>query len=143
MSGDKFQLSALRTRDASQSDVSLLTSLGANFLFLSAGGATNEKTQATPDSIPSACRPNFRNIGGGQRVLAAIPTHTPEATWKSALTNEFGPCVTVLPMPRKDITVVCETEGIAVATLHDHIAQMKPEIEEIAARVHSRQDIQW
>ncbi len=143
LSGDKFQLSALRTRDASQSDVSLLTSLGANFLFLSAGGATNEKTQATPDSIPSACRPNFRNIGGGQRVLAAIPTHTPEATWKSALTNEFGPCVTVLPMPRKDITVVCETEGIAVATLHDHIAQMKPEIEEIAARVHSRQDIQW
>lgn len=143
LSGDKFQLSSLRMREASASDVSMLTSLGANFLFLSAGGAAAEKTQATPDSFPAASRPVLRNVGGGQRVLAALPALTPEGTWKSALVNEFGQCVSIVPMERRDITVVCETEGIAVSTVLESISQLKPEIEEIANRVHSRQDIQW
>lgn len=143
LSGEKFQLSTLRSRDASASDVASLTSLGANFLFLSAGGAASENSPRTPDSFPAASRPNLRNVGGGQRVLAALPVHTPEGTWKSALVNEFGQCVTIVPMQRRDITVVCETEGISVTSVLEAISQLKPEIDEISNRVHSRQDIQW
>ncbi len=147
VSQGRFRLSVLQHQEVSASDTSTLTREAANFLMqtfdrsasrskVSAGGAA-------PTSFPGNTRPLLRNVGGGQRVLAAIPEGISPETWLAQLQNEFGQCVSVVSMNREDICVICETEGIAVSSVINSLSHLKPKVMELAGRLHSRQDIPW
>lgn len=142
----RFRLSQLLQRDASPADAAILSSEAANFLFKSVGKsstpAADDPSGIQPEFTASA-RPFLRNVGGGQRVLAAIPEQIPAEPWKSRLQEEFGACVSVCQMNRTDISVICEVEGIAVSAVVDTLSNLKPKVVELASRVHSRQDIPW
>jgi hypothetical protein len=84
-----------------------------------------------------------RNVGGGQRVLVALPEQIPGESWKQRIQAEFGPCVSLCSMGRPDITLLCEVEGVAISDLIDNLSHLKPKVVELAGRVHSRQDIHW
>ena len=142
----RFELSALLQRDPRTSDLQVLNSEAASFLFQSMGpqaAGLPEIGLQTTVAFPSTARPLLRNVGGGQRVLAAIPEQIPGEPWKQRIQSEFGPCVSVCPMNRSDITVLCEVEGVAISALIDSLSHLKPKVVELAGRLHSRQDIHW
>ncbi len=142
----RFELSALLQRDPRTSDLQVLNSEAASFLFQSMGPQSAGLPEIGPQTtvaFPATARPQLRNVGGGQRVLAAIPEQIPGEPWKQRIQTEFGPCVSVCPMNRSDITVLCEVEGIAISALIESLSHLKPKVVELAGRLHSRQDIHW
>ena len=142
----RFELSALLQRDPRTSDLQVLTAEAASFLFQSLGpqsAGLPEPEPHTTAAFPATARPLLRNVGGGQRVLAAIPEQVPGEPWKQRIQTEFGPCVSVCPMNRSDIVVLCEVEGVAISALIDSLSHLKPKVVELAGRVHSRQDVHW
>jgi serine/threonine protein kinase len=146
LTSHQLRLSDFCLRDFGTSEITLLKSLAANFLF----SGVNHSGLALPafnaggtESFPASAKPFLRNVGGGQRVLAAIPEMAPLDHWKNTLQKHFGTCVSLCPMPGTDINVVCETEGISISAVLNTLSQHKPRITEMAARVHSRQDIPW
>ncbi len=146
LSSSRFKLSGLLGRDPKPTDASLVTSEAANFLFKSMGASPLQNTVESTDassSFPASARPFLRNVGGGQRVLAAVPSQINADHWKSEMQKEFGQCVSVCPMDRNDISVVCEIEGISITTMLESMSKLKPKVVELAGRVHSRQDIPW
>jgi len=147
MTQGRFRLSQLQHQDARLSDASTLTSDAANFLLMSAGHCASRPQEAadagSSATFPGNARPLLRNVGGGQRVLAAIPDGISPETWLAQLQNEFGQCVSVVSMNREDICVFCETEGIGISTVIDSLSHLKPTVVELAGRLHSRQDIPW
>ncbi len=142
----RFELSALLQRDPRTSDLQVLNSEAASFLFQSMGpqsAGLPEIGPQTTTAFPTTARPLLRNVGGGQRVLAAIPEQIPGEPWKQRIQSEFGPCVSLCPMNRSDITVLCEVEGVAISALIDSLSHLKPKVVELAGRLHCRQDIHW
>ena len=142
----RFKLSAFLHRDAKPSDAAILTTETTNFLFRSFGATSEQTVPLTPSTtsaFPASARPFLRHVGGGQRVLAAIPEQLPTESWKAQIQNEFGPCVSVCPMNRKDISVLCEVEGITIPSIIEKLSALKPKVVELAGRVHSRQDVPW
>lgn len=142
----RFELSTLLQRDPEASDLQVLNSEAANFLFNSIGPASEVLPGIGPHAdveIPDSARPFVRNVGGGQRVLVTLPEQIPGESWKQRIQAEFGPCVSLCSMGRPDITLLCEVEGIAISDLIDNLSHLKPKVVELAGRVHSRQDIHW
>jgi serine/threonine protein kinase len=143
----RFKLSSLLQHDIRPADGQLLSGEATNFMFQSLGKSTTAAPEVAPvmttSAFPASARPFLRNVGGGQRVLAAVPEIVASEPWKAQLQNEFGPCVSVCPMQRTDISVLCETEGITTATIVDILSNLKPKVVELSGRVHSRQDIPW
>ena len=146
LTSHQLRLSDFCLRDFGTSEITLLKSLAANFLFAEVSHSGQARPAATVggmESFPASAKPFLRNVGGGQRVLAAIPEMAPLDHWRNTLQKHFGPCVSLCPMPGSDINVVCETEGISISAVLNTLSQHKPRITEMAARVHSRQDIPW
>lgn len=146
LKSSRFKLSALVNKELRPSDAALLSSEAANFLFRSFGKPQEPDVTpavATTDAFPASARPFIRNVGGGQRVVAVLPEQIPGEPWKVQIQREFGACVSVCPMNRKDISVVCEVEGIAISSVVDVLSNLKPRVVELAGRVHSRQDVPW
>ena len=147
VSQGRFRLSLLQHQDVRPTDTSTLTSDAANFLLLTVSHGASLSAETSDRSVSSAfpgnSRPLLRNVGGGQRVVAVVPEGMAPETWLAQLQNEFGHCVSVVPMKRQDICVFCETEGIAISTAMDSLSHLKPKIVELAGRLHSRQDIPW
>ena len=142
----RLELSALLQRDPRPSDLQVLNSEAASFLFQSMGPQSAGLPDLAPQTtvaFPATARPLLRNVGGGQRVLAAIPEQIPGEPWKQRIQTEFGPCVSLCPMSRTDITVLCEVEGVAISAVMDSLSHLKPKVVELAGRLHSRQDIHW
>ena len=76
----RFELSALLQRDPRTSDFQVLNSEAASFLFQSMGPQSAVLPETGPETtvaFPATARPSLRNVGGGQRVLAAIPEQIP------------------------------------------------------------------
>lgn len=143
----RFRLSGLQHQDPRPSDISALTSDAVNFLLHAVGAAHGRaalpETPVDATSFPANVRPILRNVSGGQRVMVVAPDGMPLDAWVAQLTAEFGPCVSVTTMPRHDISVFCEVEGIEISAVVDSLSHLKPRVCELAQRVHSRQDIQW
>jgi hypothetical protein len=142
----RFELSVLLQRDPRPSDLQVLNAEAASFLFQSMGPQSAGLPDLAPQTtvaFPATARPLLRNVGGGQRVLAALPEQIPGEPWKQRIQAEFGPCVSLCPMSRTDITVLCEVEGVAISALIDSLSHLKPKVVELAGRLHSRQDIHW
>ncbi len=142
----RFKLSQLSQRDVRPADATMLSSEAANFLFQSLDKSSSglpDPSVVTTSAFPASARPFLRNVGGGQRVLASLPEQIPAEKWKAEIQKEFGQCVSVCPMDRKDISVLCEVEGIAISAVMDILSNLKPKVVELAGRVHSRQDIPW
>ena len=115
----RFKLSSLLDRDSTPADVAVLRSEANNFLLLSMSRDPDfSEDEALPrrrESFPTNARPKLRNVGGGQRVLAVIPSHQPADYWKSMLKSEFGACVSTCSTETDGISIVCETESISIA----------------------------
>ncbi len=141
----RFKMAQLMQREMRPSDTALLSGEATNFLFQSIGTASPVATAPalTTNAFPGTARPFLRNVGGGQRVLVALPEQLPTEPWKTQVQQEFGACVSVCPMDRKDISVLCEVEGVGVSVVVEILSNLKPKVVELASRVHSRQDIQW
>lgn len=147
VSQGRFRLSLLQHQDVRPTDTSTLTSDAANFLLMTVSHGASSTAGAADRSVsttfPGNARPPLRNVGGGQRVVAAVPQGISPETWLAQLQNEFGQCVSVVSMNREDICVFCETEGIAISAVIDSFSHLKPKVVELAGRLHSRQDIPW
>ncbi len=147
VSQGRFRLSLLQHQDVRPTDTSTLTSDAANFLLMTVSHGASPTAGAADRSVsttfPGNARPPLRNVGGGQRVVAAVPQGISPETWLAPLQNEFGQCVSVISMNREDICVFCETEGIAISAVIDSFSHLKPKVVELAGRLHSRQDIPW
>ena len=76
-------------------------------------------------------------------VSRAFPEQIPGEPWKQRIQAEFGPCVSLCPGSRTDITVLCDVEGVAISALIDSLSHRKPKVVELAGRLHSRQDMHW
>lgn len=141
----RFKMAQLMQRDLRPSDATLLSGEATNFLFQSIGTASPAAAAPglTTNAFSGTARPFLRNVGGGQRVLVALPQQVPSEPWKTQVQQEFGECVSVCPMDRKDISVLCEVEAIGVSAVVETLSKLKPKVVELAGRVHSRQDIQW
>jgi serine/threonine protein kinase len=142
----RFELSALLQRDPQTSDLQVLNSEAASFLFKNMGPESEVLPGSGPHAnveIPNSARPVVRNVGGGQRVLLALPEQIPGEPWKQRIQAEFGPCVSLCSMSRTDITLLYEVEGIAISALIDNLSHLKPKVVELAERLHTRQDIHW
>ena len=143
----RFKLSKLLDRDVTSADVALLRSEASNFLILSMSrnpDSSDEKViPRRGESFPGNARPKLQNVGGGQRVLAVIPSHQPAEYWKSLLKREFGACVSTCATETDGISIVCETEGISIPAAIDVLTHMRPHVLELAGRIHSRQDVPW
>lgn len=143
----RFKLSTLLDRDSTPADVTVLRSEASNFLLLSMSRNpefSDEKVMPRRgESFPTNARPKLQNVGGGQRVLAVIPSHQPADSWKSMLKSEFGACVSACSTETDAISIVCETEGISIPAAIDVLTHMRPNVLELAGRIHSRQDVPW
>jgi hypothetical protein len=147
LTAGRFRLSRLQHADPGTSEASALKTDAANFLLASVGaGVQPSRIESEGDgasSITAGARPRLNNVGGGQRVVAVTPEGVPPEVWHAQLTGEFGDCVSVTSMPRQDICVCCETEGIAITAAIDSLSHLKPKVMELASRLHSRNDIPW
>jgi len=144
--GGRFRPSLFLKRDPSASDAQLLTTEATNFLFRHAG-SDSRQGPGTPADVSAdflgSARPHLRHVGGGQRVLAAVPEQVATDHWKTLLQNEFDRCVSVCQMKREDISVLCEVEGISISTVVESLSHLKPGVVELSNRIHSRNDIPW
>ena len=143
----RFKLSSLLDRDATPADVAVLRSEANNFFLLSMSRnpefSDDDVVPRRRESFPANARPKLQNAGGGQRVLAVVPSHQPVDYWKSMLKSEFGACVSTCSTETDGISVVCETEGISIPAAIDVLTHMRPHVLELAGRIHSRQDVPW
>lgn len=124
--------------------------------------SSNRHSDATPSSSSPAVRPRgmsrgndparpsrqqrireLTNIGGGRRVLALLPDSAPRDHWKNQLVAEFGDCVTVGDSGSSCISVYCEVERIRFEHVLSQFTRHNPRLNEVASRVHSRNDIEW
>ena len=143
----RFKLSSLLDRDATPADVATLRSEANNFLLESMSRNPEFSDEGIVprrrESFPGNARPRLQNVGGGQRVLAVVPSHQPTDYWKSMLKSEFGACVSTCSSDAHGISIVCETEGISIPAAIDVLTHMRPHVLELAGRIHSRQDVPW
>ena len=143
----RFKLSSLLDRDATPADVAVLRSEANNFLLLSMSRnpecSDDNVIARRRESFPANARPKLQNVGGGQRVLAVIPSHQSADYWKSLLKSEFGACVSACSTETDGVSIVCETEGISIPAAIDVLTHMRPHVLELAGRLHSRQDVPW
>ncbi|MFG0296598.1 MAG: tubulin-like doman-containing protein, partial [Maioricimonas sp. JB045] len=94
-------------------------------------------------TFPATAHPELTNIGGGRRVLALLPDSAPREHWKNQLVAEFGDCVTVGDSGSSCISVYCEVERIRFEHVLSQFTRHNPRLNEVASRVHSRNDIEW
>jgi hypothetical protein len=144
--GGRFRASLFLKRDPNAADSQLLTTEATNFLFRHAGGDSRQGS-GTPAAVSAdflgSARPHLRHVGGGQRVLAAVPEQVATDHWKTLLQHEFDRCVSICQMKREDISILCEVEGISISTVVESLSHLKPGVVELSNRIHSRNDIPW
>ena len=104
---------------------------------------TTSARAASGTSFPAAARPTLSNVGGGQRVLAVVPTGIAPDSWNTRLAAEFGNCVQTVQDERTDVSAFCEVGGIVIPAIVDALTYFRPRVIEMAERLHSRKDIAW
>ncbi|QDU37489.1 Tubulin-like protein [Maioricimonas rarisocia] len=94
-------------------------------------------------TLPEAAHPLLTNVGGGRRVLAVLPASASKDRWKSQLVDRFGNCVSLAASADNRVSVYCEVERITFENVLTQFTRLNPRLQEVAARVHSRNDIEW
>ena len=140
---DRFHLSALFADDVSAQEArGQLKSQAEAFMLANAGGGT--ESQRSQKGFPESAEPELFNIGGGRRVLALLPEDTSSDDWVEKLKATFGNCVSSMTSEdQRALTVLCEVEGVSVETLLANFRHKNPRLSEVAARVHTRVDINF
>ena len=93
--------------------------------------------------FPANAQPHLQGVGGGRRVLGIASPQMSTVTWSKSLEDLFGECVTLADDDTPNLTVICETEGIAIDRVARQITHMQPRVVEMASRIHTRRDIDW
>jgi len=127
---------------------STLREEAARFL---ADAAAQAQAAATASPLALACegplqealRPRLSNLGGGHRVLGVVSEAATADAWRAKLQEVMGDCVTLLHDPRGSPFLCTEVEGIAIDAVVAQLADAKPHVLDMAARIHTRTDIHW
>ncbi|MFK7820669.1 MAG: tubulin-like doman-containing protein [Planctomycetaceae bacterium] len=144
LSDNTFSLADFFTAELKENDArEILIREAENYLMANTGRNPGEKNR--PQSgFPQSARPRLFNTGGGQRVIAAIPETASQENWSSKLASVFGDCVVAIQGDDPTtLAVTCEIENISIETLLDNFRFKNPRLMDVAARVHTRVDIDW
>jgi hypothetical protein len=114
--------------------------------FLAETERSTGMNDAEPDSqsVEDQAQPGLSNVGGGRHVLAVLPKYLSAADWQKRLQSRFGNCVTLDDrQDDADLFLCCEVEDVRLDLVMEQLAKGDPTVIEMAARVHSRIDIDW
>jgi len=116
----------------------------ARFLMASVqGGGTSESTITESSHFPENAWPFYKKAGGQRRVLGMIPGQADADEWKQKLTKEFGPCVAIREVNDPSLSVACEIEGVPIESILLRLTVSNPHVADVAARIHTRVDVDW
>ncbi|MEZ6129383.1 MAG: tubulin-like doman-containing protein [Planctomycetaceae bacterium] len=101
------------------------------------------ETEVDTQQFPQGAWPVYSKAGGRRRVLGLIPDNVDASEWKQNLQKEFGPCVAVRPVVGDNVSVVCEIEGVPIEAVLTRLTVSNPHIADVAARIHTRVDLEW
>jgi hypothetical protein len=141
-SQDRFRLADLL--DATGDSVARTVLIDQAWTFLMANTPCDEDGQ-TPRSLrfPESAQPVLSNTGGGRRVLAAMPESASSDYWSRRLIGEFGDCISLCTAAGDKLSVCCEVEGIRFESVLAQFTHHNPHLDEVAGRLHSRNDVEW
>lgn len=120
--------------------VSFLTAVAAQAL---AAAAASPLALVCQGPLQEALQPRLSQLGGGHRVLGVVNEAATTEAWRAKLQEAMGPCVTLLQDPHGPPFLCTEVEGLAVDAVVAQVAEGKPQVLEMAARIHTRSDIHW
>ena len=102
-----------------------------------------DETVEADSGFPLSATPMLRNVGGNRRVLAFLPDGPGGDAWMTRLDRAFGNCVYRSDSELERVEAICEVDGFTVESAIETISHLKPQMEELARQVHSRNDIDW
>lgn len=111
--------------------------------FLMAASQKSESGSNHTHDFPRNCWPRFRGSGGRRRVLGIVPEAFNQAELLDRLKQEFDDCVATRAEKTDSVCVICEIEGVTADKLIQRITHSNPHIADVAARIHTRTDVDW
>ena len=124
---------------------SMLIALATRFLMAAVDSTdgSGTETEACANQFPQSVWPFYRKAGGRRRVLGFVPEGMDADQWKQLLQKEFGSCVAVRVGDDESVSAVCEIEGVPIEAILNRLTVSNPHIADVAARIHTRVDIDW
>ena len=105
--------------------------------------APRHNSEENPYQFPEGAWSLIRGFGGERRVLGLIPEWLNTADWTDRFEQSFGNCVATRPVSNEIISVVCEMSNVRVDTVIARLTLNNPHVTDIAARIHTRSDVDW
>ena len=87
--------------------------------------------------------PRLLDCGGAKRLLAVCPDGTDAAALGDTVKAGSGQMPTVLPGAGGDLVLCYEVEQIPLSQVAATLVDHRPDVAEIAARLHTRIDVNW
>jgi hypothetical protein len=111
------------------------------FLLAKADGPKNETVRLR--SALDAATPGLLSDGGVKHLVAVLPGTPQTAHRADEIRHVIDPDSTLLVAPGNEVTICYECAGLSLAHLAVHLIQGRRDYFELAARVHTRHDINW
>jgi eukaryotic-like serine/threonine-protein kinase len=111
-------------------------------LFSLASPSESEGVENPWKSFCTGAKPQLDGVGGLRSAVLMVPnTDSPELeTWSKAT---LGECVSVLVDPHEPLFLCCETRNLSLAAVQNSICEVREDLKEVAARLHTRIDVNW
>ena len=90
-----------------------------------------------------AVQPNMLRVGGVTRTLLMIPENFDRSEIAAETRQLDGVPPTTVPSSTEDLWVVCEGEQLSVDGVFGTLLRRSPDCQQLAARLHTRIDIDW
>jgi hypothetical protein len=108
---------------------------------LAASAAEPQRTAEQLQACLQEAAPRLSACGGARRLLAVCPEDAADATLREIAALEQNP--SVLPDADGDLTMCFEMEQLPITQVAAALIDYRPELAEIASRVHTRTDVRW
>jgi hypothetical protein len=94
-------------------------------------------------SCLEAAKTKFTDCGGGQRLLAILPTQCAAGGLAEALVRQLDPPATVAASNDADLVFCYEQQDLSLAHVAARLIDGRGDIIQIASRLHTRVDVPW
>ena len=106
-------------------------------------GAEDEAFREALKESYEAAQPNMLRVGGATRTLLMIPENFDRSEIAEETRQLDGVPPTTVPSSTEDLWVVCEGEQLSVDGVFGTLLRRSPDCQQLAARLHTRIDIDW
>lgn len=104
---------------------------------------TVEQLLSWLNEMLSLARPSVSNCGGGSRALVGLPRKSQTASLGAAIENQFNVKSTQINGTTGELVFCFEGEDISLANIAYRLLEHRPDVTQLAKRIHTRNDIEW